>query len=382
MAACSCFGVRESDRRAAELTPFAAELAAGAESRILGSVGEKVAPVPVGLAFRWINSARGGVGYLVAMVPRSPDVPHAVRMDRGKLGYPTRDADQTRWMSEAELASRYRDRFSLRQNRANRVDDVHAAALGGITRSNRLLLAMTLVPEIPGRAPVGKQGVDDVRAWTEERPWFPSMLSLDYNTVRVGLRKVLASSALNELAEADYGHVELHEDGSGAVVVDLSGGLVLGQPAIRDAPGNTASALVRWVEAAVISGLDLLTRHASQRARCSGDASVRLEMLAGAGWVMTLSEPTPISGEDRRAPGARLLRGDPPQFQSTVDLDAVSTSSVGLLTTARLLAVDLLSVFGVGPDILAVSGDATVNVARFGREAPEVATWLERTRGR
>lgn len=370
-------GVKDSGGRAAELTPFELTAMPGAEARIQGTVADKVAPIPLGITFRRIEAATSGLGYLLVLIPRSLDTPHAVRIDRS-LGYPTRDADRTRWMHEAEVARRYRDRHAARADRATRLDSIHTEALRDTVQSDRVLLSMTLVPDVPGLAAVGQRGVEDLRTWADERPWFPCPLALDYNAVRVGLRKVVASTRLTDLSQADEGHVELHEDGSGTAVVDLSGGLVLGKPRIRGDFSNTASALLRDVEAAVIGQLDLLTLHATQRARCSGDAIIRLDMTVTDTWVLTLAEPTPISGEDRRAAGARVLRKPWPHVLGGVSLDAISSSRRELLRAAHLLAADLLSVFGVGPEHLAVDRDGNLNAGRFGRESRPVADWVSR----
>lgn len=371
------FGVKDRAGHAVELKPFDVALWPGAEQRILHSVAANVAPPPLGLSFLRIPStAQPGLGYLVAMVPRSVDTPHAVRVDEA-LRYPVRDADQTRPLSESEVAARYRDRFRLRQERHERIEQVHQEAAGAVQQRDRILLSLTLVPDVPGRAAVGKQGVEDLRAWADDRPWFPSPLTLEWNAIRLGLRKTLGSAALSELSTADGSHVELHEDGSVAVIVDLSGGLTIGRTTIGgNAPGNTAAPLLRHLEATVIGALSLAVVHAVTRAKCSGDAAVRVELAAGDGWILTLAEPTPISGEDRRHPSARYLRGGPARVLATVSLDAAGSSTTELLIAGHHLCADLVSVFGVGPEALAVNATGRVDAARFGRDSASVAAWL------
>lgn len=373
------FGVQDRAGHAVELKPFDVALWPGAEQRILHSVADKVAPPPLGLSFLRIPAtSRPGAGYLVAMISRSLDTPHAVRVDDA-LRYPVRDADQTRTLSESEVAARYRDRFRLRQERQDRLDQVHTEAAEAVQRRDRILLSLTLVPDVPGRAPVGKQGVQDLRAWIDDPPWFPSPLAFEWNAIRLGLRKTLGSAELSELGTADWAHVELHEEGSAAVVVDLSrGGLRMGRTSIGGkAPGNTAAPLLRHLEATIIGGLSLAVMHAVGRARCSGDAAVRVELAAADGWILTLAEPTPISGEDRRHPSARYLRGGPARVHETVSLDAAGSSTVELLIAAQHLCADLVSIFGVGPEALAIDATGRLDAARFGRESASVAAWLD-----
>ena len=54
-----------------------------------------------------------GGRFLLIAVPRSPLAPHAVQNPGAhELGYPVRTGTLTRWLSETEIADRYRNRFS------------------------------------------------------------------------------------------------------------------------------------------------------------------------------------------------------------------------------------------------------------------------------
>lgn len=71
------------------------------------------------------------MGYYVISVPRSADAPHAIIRGGGDngdgtlLSYALRDGQVTRYLAEAEIARRYRDRFISRTELAAALDQVH-----------------------------------------------------------------------------------------------------------------------------------------------------------------------------------------------------------------------------------------------------------------
>lgn len=373
-------GVRDEESTAAGLAPFA-DVAVHAD-RIRSWLAELVTPVPRGVTLRRIASeADPDSGYLLVLVPASPDVPHAVRNGVKWLGYPVRNADQTRWMSESEIAARYRDRGASVASRLARLDVITQEGLAALARRAWLYVSVAVVPLMPGRAAIGSMGVEDVKSIVTQRLYFPSPLAISA-AVRPGLRKVQAIGADGGMGLADDGLVELHEDGAGFSVVDIAG-RDLAAAGMRNEPGNFYGAYERYVQASVIGALDVLARHASLRARCSGDAAIRVTLgLTGAAGFATLSERHPMSGEWRRAGGGQAVpRNEPVVIDSVIDLDAVVTSPRELVLAAREVLLHLFAAFGVELP-LAVTPDGRLRAAAFGQEAASVKSWAERADAR
>lgn len=371
-------GVADEGNRAHQLQPFPFDTAL--EQKVRGSVADLVAPVPLGLSLRWVVSATTpGAGYLLIMVPLSPDAPHALRGTGGspKLSYPTRDGDHTRYLAEAEIAARYRNRFARQGERRERLAAVEREGWEALLMADRLWLSLTLVPEQAGQAVTGRDGVDQVQDLAVTGNRFPSPLQLEYPTARVGLRRVSVSGRLEPATrKADHSHAELHADGSGFVAIEFSGGLRSGS--LRGEAQNIVGIPVRHLEAGLAAGLQLLVEHAAARARCGGDAALALRVHAGEAngmWHHTVIEPTPVTGDARRLAGA-AHRHQPAALSTVISLDAVAGSAQGLLVTSHLIALDVLSVFGVAPD-LALQPDGSVQARRFGREEQAVRRWAE-----
>src|SRR6266704_2206470 len=66
-------------------------------------------------------------GLLVLAVVRSPLAPHAVIVNQG-LRYPRRNGTTTRYLSEPEVASAYRERLAGAQRQAARVEEIEGEA--------------------------------------------------------------------------------------------------------------------------------------------------------------------------------------------------------------------------------------------------------------
>lgn len=124
----------------------------------------RLRPFLPGVTIRALEKS-SGTGYYLVVVPRSADAPHAVlQADDGHvLSFPVREETQTRWLSEAEIASRYRQRFISRDELEQTLQRVHAegcAHLGGTVEQP--WLAVSLAPAIAGARGVGTRAFDTV----------------------------------------------------------------------------------------------------------------------------------------------------------------------------------------------------------------------------
>ncbi len=79
------------------------------ERQVQEIVADYVHPTPY-VATRQVEGPSGR--FLLIAVPRSPSAPHALqRPGTDDLAYPVRSGTRTRWLTESEVADRYRSRF-------------------------------------------------------------------------------------------------------------------------------------------------------------------------------------------------------------------------------------------------------------------------------
>ena len=83
---------------------------------IITVIGSRIRPFVQGVQIHAIPTARRGYGFLLIIVPRSSEAPHAIIDPEAPttLRYPVRDGTTTRWLGEHELSTRYFDRFQAR----------------------------------------------------------------------------------------------------------------------------------------------------------------------------------------------------------------------------------------------------------------------------
>lgn len=87
--------------------------------RIRQIVASLVCPLPVFDVLPIEDPGMPGQGFLLIAVARSPSAPHAVLVNDG-FRYPRRNGATTRYLSEPEVATAYRDRFAAATGQAGR----------------------------------------------------------------------------------------------------------------------------------------------------------------------------------------------------------------------------------------------------------------------
>jgi hypothetical protein len=140
-------GIRDENDVAAEATPV--ELVDGEEGRLRQTAAGDLAPYAP-FDIRVVETSDDPErGYYLLIVPPSPLRPHAVRKGRD-LRYPRRDGTTTRWLTEAEVADMYRDRFRQATDQTERLTAVLEVGLSGIDTSEGACVAVGLVPTTSG----------------------------------------------------------------------------------------------------------------------------------------------------------------------------------------------------------------------------------------
>ncbi|MFF8988282.1 helix-turn-helix domain-containing protein [Streptomyces globisporus] len=130
-------------------------------------------------------------GFLVLAVPRSPHGPHAVttppvKASEKALRYPRRTGSRTDWLTETDVATAYRRRFTEAADRGQRLVDVEREALAGLPASNMPKLLVTMTSEVPGDMPINREAY--------ERHRRAIIQDLLFERVRIGSRRLIAMS--------------------------------------------------------------------------------------------------------------------------------------------------------------------------------------------
>lgn len=114
--------------------------------------------------------------FATVAVPRSPSAPHALEntsKDETYLKFPVRDGTSTRWLREAELAGRYRERYATRTDIADRLRSIHEAgtsriAVGG---QDHAWVSVAGVPTDSGARGAGPRADADELGFLQGWPW-------------------------------------------------------------------------------------------------------------------------------------------------------------------------------------------------------------------
>jgi hypothetical protein len=288
------------------------------------------------------------LGYFLIVVPRSVHEPHAVAEPNGAdLRYWVRVGTQTRILSEAEVADRYRNRFATATYAVDRIHDVIEEAAPILDAERPLWMMAALAPASSGALDMSF-GVDSrVGQWAKSRPSLPGWKALaEIVNWRVGRRRVEISGGDDASQRlATWSYAELHADGAGFAALQM----IAFQYGLPEGPVPISDEGLVFNATALV---DLLVAHAVENCGCYGEAQIT-SRLTGVG----IGEPpvpafrlTPLWHPLREFSNVYNARpvNLPTQWSSrTIDLDAAGASRTGMVATARLVATDVVQEFGL-----------------------------------
>lgn len=307
------------------------------------------------------DSARG---VYMLLVPPSDQAPHGVRRNDA-YAWPVREDRQARWMSESELASRYRTRFSGESQQTVRLDKIWQDSLPRVVSRHRGYVAVGLVPGRAGHLPADRAAYSNWLRSTNTP--ITEAVGDPEGTVSLGRRRVVFGGS------SDH-HVELHSDGSGfaagRVTVDRSNGLEL-----EDAPSNSGFVALDLLATWSVGIANLLALHAAN-AGSSGDLAMRWRLVGPAHCVNFLIERT-LLGRDRAVPGSRHL-GAADELDATASMSIV-TSPRDLLDFTESVLGDLVAEFNVAPPAVRLLTDDGRACGFPGPRAEHLRAWLGRS---
>ena len=379
-------GIEEDEHARATATP-GVELSDGEVARILTVVASLVAPMPAFdvltvpeavaaqgepvMAGRDTSTVRG---FVVIAVPRSSSAPHAVLINDA-LRYPKRNGATTRYLSEPEVATAYRDRIAGAQRQAVRVEEIERDAIARLDTASRSWVVVTLVPDLAGDMTLSRDVY--LRFQQQIMGQTPTVVSNGTSILRarVGRRRLLADGTMDNSPLANAVSLELHTDGSGVYGVRVANLNERGWRALPPDEGEPQPQLVsdEWIALGVISGLLHLARHARDRAAAGGTALVRAQLVP-----VSPDRPTEV-GHSRQFSGqsrsTHALTVAPAPSEAAVPLDDLAEPGPALVTAAALLVDELGQAFGV-PEMGQLTRDGRLRRPYWGHSwQPQMVTW-------
>lgn len=357
-------GIREDGQaRAKSLHPAPIT---DSERRRMVEASTRIAPMVADISIGEIrNPADPEEGAYLILVPASPQAPHAIEREH-RMQWPVREDRKTRWMSEPEIASRYRSRFQHAQNQDDRLLSVmHEGCTALQDGRDATWLCLALSPALTSRQRIDRE---QVRRWIEEGlrevPWRSLVQS---KNLSIGRRRVILSNESPFHGNSSDIHFELHSNGSGFAAIAMHSEPPAEEQR-RSLPLATAYINVENVAVWSTALLDILVRHAANTS-ASGDYVISAQLLPGKypgapddSRPASMVEPFKINGSyfggSRIVPGSRPVIDPSPTYTTTTP--ALTRSPQDLLQAAHDLFTDLIGEFGATPSDPIINADGTI----------------------
>jgi hypothetical protein len=258
-------GIAEDSQGQAEgRTPVALD---DGEVRRIESLIAGIHPMVTGVRIRSVKATHDEtLGYYVIDVPRSPMAPHGLwrdKNDKNWLCFPVRHGTTTYYMTETQLASKYRDRFTWARDQVDRLSQLHSDGNAGQRFAEQIAVAVAVAPAVPGERPLTGTDGPTVPYFLSE-VWQPRVLAVD---PRWGSNTFARRRFRSEGSRLT---VELHTDGSGWARV------LLGETRFS----RTFTFSLSELEATIVELLSLLGTYAVW-AGAGGDAAVSVWLYDG-----------------------------------------------------------------------------------------------------
>ncbi|MFI6341414.1 helix-turn-helix domain-containing protein [Streptomyces sp. NPDC050535] len=333
------------------------------------------------------NPVAPGTGFLLLAVPRSPYAPHAVtarptKLSRDTLRYPRRGGSQTEWLTETDVATSYRARYTAAAERDRRLADVEEDLVDAVASRTTPHLIVILVPE-----QASDMVIDSDRFIRYREELLATQLHLgqegrNFGSVTVGPRRLIVAEGSGRYSA----RAELHRDGSAAVAISLNGRIHVDE--YEDVQLHTAEP--GDVVYPLLCALPFLAAHARDRAGASGPAHVRVALVADIAAhptqarVLDLDRP-PVAPfrVDRIDPATgrpRPLTGDSHPCATAdagVLVDNLADLDRGLLQATAALADELLQAYGY-PETGLITRTGELRPDHFSqRNSGAVAQWAQ-----
>lgn len=363
-------GVAEDDQaRAAELPGVA--LSDSEVLRYRNIVADQVHPLPTFDIRQIEDPNQPGHGFLMIAVPRSPSAPHGVLVNEG-LRYPRRNGASIIYLTEAEVAAAYQDRFTRRQTRHDDLLRYERDLINRLDTSDQTYAVVTLVPDLSGDFTLDTKTLRAFREETIDKDLLVVPRNVSVRYVTVGSRRLIAHGG-SEPAKAKWIACELHQSGAGSFAAIAANRTDLARQGQVDE--NTTASRIEDEDLVldIWSGLRLLARHARDRSAAGGTATVRVT-------IAPVTSSLPAELRHPRGFGGGTLGShqvtEPPQATSVFDIDDLAEDGPGLIAATSALAAGLIQHFGY-PETLQMTTDGAIRTKYWSsqRYGPRVQQW-------
>ncbi len=296
------------------------------------------------------------LGQYVIAIPRSSMAPHAAR--RGThLGYPVRHGTVTVWLSESQVADRYRARHVMARTLTERLGDVRRLGEQRLRRYNSGWLVAALVPEQLGATGIDRGSLRRVTgfydAWIQSIPDC-SIFALDgTRRYAVARGRILIDGVAAGMSDL-VSQVELHRDGAG-----YAGIMIARTVDLQERTGTRSASPIDHdrLEFEMLALISLLANHTNATG-AAGDAVVEVVLLSPLHSPTGSPLPLELHTDELRAgsvtvtgmgtgplPNTRPSALEAP-VEVTLPLDAAQDLRE-LMSAARSISGEVLAEFGL-----------------------------------
>lgn len=364
----------DEDRQAHAAAALGVVVSDDERRRMLQIIGSLVVPLPLFDIIPVLKPGESGHGFFVVAVARSALAPHAVIINQN-LRYPRRNGTTTRYLSEPEVATAYRERLAGTQRQASRIEEIEREALQRLDPTGMPWVVVSLVPDLPGELSINSEVFktfrDEIQGHSVTA--IPSV-GIRFRRATVGPRRLLADGTMNNSPLANWAALELHTDGAGVYGMCVPN---LMAQTRQNLPDSEEPRLQRIQDEilviAVMSGLLFLAQHAHDRAAAGGNVLVRSQI-----YPISSERPTGL-GQTRfhgflDELGDHVLTSPPPPAEAAAELDALTQPGPELVAVTALLTDQLAHAFGLA-EMGQLSHDGQVRRRYW--SGNQVTTWAE-----
>ncbi|MFE0699225.1 helix-turn-helix domain-containing protein [Streptomyces sp. NPDC058872] len=321
--------------------------------RIRQIVSSLVSPLPTFDILPIASPEQDDRGFLLIAVPRSSNAPHAVLVNNA-LRFPRRNGTTTTYLSEPEVATAYRNRFTGMQSRLDEAARYEADLLQRLNPSSTTFAVVTLVPDVAGGFTLDTKALKDFKAEVLHKDPYPVPVNTIWYRTSVGSGRLVADNRMNGNELATRLSCELHESGAGsfaAIVTDR------GATAPNSLDASASEVGDDYLFNALWGGLRFLAHHARDRAAAGGNATVRATI-----WPVTPELQARLMHSWGFGGQLGDLQADRPPYASAVfDIDDLAEDGGPLIAATATLANGIAQHFGQ-PEALQATTDGIIRI--------------------
>ncbi|WP_331755859.1 ATP-binding protein [Streptomyces sp. NBC_01643] len=352
-------GVDEDDQARACAVPGVA-LSDDEVGRIRQIVSSLVSPLPTFDVLPIASFEQDDHGFLLIAVPRSPSAPHAVLVNNA-LRFPRRNGTTTTYLSEPEVATAYRNRFTGMQSRLDEAARYEADLVQRLDTSTTAFAVVTLVPDVAGGFTLDTKALKEFKDEVLHKDAFGTPLGHTvWYRASVGSGRLVADDRISGKGLATRLSCELYESGAGSFAA-----IVANREAMAPSTESASVSEVddEYVFNALWGGLRFLAHHARDRAAAGGNATVRASI-----WPVTPElRARLVQGRAFREQLGDQQADHPPYAGAVFDIDDLAEDGGPLIAATAVLANGIVQHFGQ-PEVLRATTDGAIRIRYWHRD--------------